>query len=398
MGIKEARELFKNMGVSIEEDGTISKDLSKEEMDKLKEWYDKTRDGTIQMPTEQSFYENVLVATSLFPQEENGNINYIFGKGIGIEVALRGNVEGRAKNDVEFPYRSHSDFEMYGMDGDYDSQFKEIFGSQEKYPTTKTKGLSELPPELMHSSAEEVDLDGTKVLVPKLELLFLDKYLKQESTPREQGIDAALLAKQYDLDYGLVYKYLFEYSMKPQIAAGLQKKGPNKEKATQQINKFLNECENNFVDDYDYYPDSEEFSAEVNDRISTYKSSGVSKFGIPMESYNDITSEDLIDMGNSQYSISNSYAKKIVKNIAQKNGKSLCEVKQSFRQLNDFCIANGLHTISEEQLQELESTLEAYMVNEMGRDSKELNDKGLEQIATEYFEQGDEQQKDMIQH
>ena len=398
MGIKEARELFENMGITIKEDGTISKDLSRDEMDKLKEWYENTREGTVQMPTEQSFYENVLLATSLFPQQENGDINYMFGKGIGIEIALRGKVESREKNDIEFPYRSHSDFELYGMDRESDTQFTEIFGAQERYPTTTTKGLSNIEPGLMTNTAEQVDLDGITVLVPQLEILFLDKYLKQESTPREEGIDAALLAKQYDLDYGLVYKYLLEYSIKPQIKAGLQKEVPSKEKAVQQINKFLNECENIFIDDFDRSPNTEEFCEDVNDRIDTYKSMGIPKFGIPIEVYDVIMSDDLIDMGNSQYGISNGYAKNVISNLAKSYGKSLCEVIQSFRQLNDFCIENGLHSISEENLQQFENTLKEYMANEMGRDAKELNDKSIEEIAIEYFEQGDGQQKDMIEH
>lgn len=397
MGIKEARELFENMGIPLEEDGTISKDLSMEQIDKLKEWYNNTRDGTVQMPTEQSFYENVLLAISLFPQEENENINYMFGKGIGIEVAIRGNVEGRAKNDIEFPYRSHSDFEMYGMDRNYDPQFAEIFGAQERYPTTMTKGLSDLPSELMPSTAEKVNLDGITVLVPQLELLFLDKYLKQESTPREEGIDAALLAKQYDLDYGLVYKYLLEYSIKPQIEVGLSKEAPSKEKAARQINKFLDECESMFIDDYDRSPNATELCEDANDRLESYKGAS-SKFGIPLEAYEIFTSNDLIDMGNSQYGISNSYAKIVANSIAKGYGKSLCEVIQSFRELNDFCIENGLYSISEEKLQQLENTLKEYMANRMGRDSKELNEKGIEQIAIEYFEQGDGQQKDIIEH
>lgn len=400
MGVKEAKELFKDMGILVEEDGTISKDLSIEQMDKLKEWYDNTRDGTIQMPTEQSFYENVLLATSLFPQEENGNINYMFGKGIGIEIALRGKVEGREKNDVDIPYRSHSDFEMYGMDGDYDSQFIEIFGAQERYPTTKTKGLVELPPDLMPSTVEEVELDGVKVLVPQLELLFLDKYLRQESTPREDGLDAVLLAKQYDLDYGLVYKYLLEYSIKPEITKKLSLEVPGRAQISRNINRFFDGYTEEYLEDYDSYPSREDLCNEINGRINGYKAANPATLmnGIPVSAYQEFSEEDLIDMGNSRYGISNGFAKNIVNNLAKGYGESFCQIIQTFRQLNDFCIENGIHSISEEKLQQLESILEQYMVNEMGRDSKELSVKSIAQIATEYFEQGDEQQKDMIEH
>ena len=208
-----------------------------------------------------------------------------------------------------------------------------------------------------------------------------------------------MLAKQYDLDYGLVYKYLLEYSIKPQVEVGLKKEVPSKTKAIQQINKFLNECKDIFIDDYDCSPNQDEFCEEINDRVDRYRSDGVStKFGIPIEVYDIITTDDLIDMGNSQYGISNSYAKTVINNLAKGYGKALCNVIQSFRQLNDFCIENGLKSISEEQIQQLENNLKEYMVRRMGRDSKELKEKGIEEIAVGYFEQGDGQQKDIIEH
>ena len=42
--------------------------------------------------------------------------DYLFGKGVGVELALRGTVVGREKNPIVFPYRSHSDFEIYGTE------------------------------------------------------------------------------------------------------------------------------------------------------------------------------------------------------------------------------------------------------------------------------------------
>lgn len=400
MGIAEAREMFEKMGIPIDENGMISKDLSREQIDKLKEWYNNTMVNGIQMPTEQAFYENVLLATSLFPQTENENINYMFGKGIGIEVALRGEVANRTKNDIEFPYRSHSDFEMYGMDGDYDPTFREIFGAQERYPTTKTKGLAQIEPGLMADNAEKVNLDGVTLLVPQLEMLFLDKYLKQESTPRGEGVDAALLAKQYDLDYGRVYKYLLDYSIKPAIATGLEKQVLSKEKVSQNVNRFLGECEIDFVEDNDCYPERQELCDIINDKINSMMSisTNMSKNGIAISAYEEITPDDLIDMGNSKCGISNSYAKKIVNNLAKVQGKSFCDILQSFRNLNDFCNSNGIHSISEEQLRDMESTLEQYMVNQMGRDVKELDDRSIEEISVEYFAESGELQKDMIEH
>lgn len=399
MGMNEARETFKKMGVLLNE-GMILKDLSNEDIDKLRVWYESTRDGSIQMPTEKAFYENILLALSLFPQKENGKIKYVFGKGIGIEIALRGQISNRNKNEVEFPYRSHSDFEMYGMDGEYNKNFVHIFGAQEKYPTTKTKGLTNLPPDLIGNTAEQVNLDGIDVLIPQLEILFLDKYLKQESTPREQGIDAALLAKQYDLNYSLIYKYLLEYSMKPQIEENLQKETKDDVTIRKQVNRFLDECAENFNDDYDRYPNRNELCESINTKISQLNVSGKKTYknGISLDVYKEFLPEDLIDMGTSRYGVSKSYVKDISNKLIREGVENVCDSRQAFRQLNTFCSKNGLHLIPEEKLQQLEDVLDQWIVNKLGKDYKELNNKGIEQILTESFEAKTVQDKGIIAH
>ena len=175
------------------------------------------------MPTEQDFYRKTLLATSLWHQQNGNKINYLLGKGAGVEVALRANVVGRTKRPVEFSYRSHSDFELYAVNPEtgantvYPDPFKKVFGAQEYFPVTKTKGLKNIPSTLLHETAELVDFGEVSVRIPQLELLFLDKYIARESTPRIEGIDAEVLAKQYVLDRQKVHQYLDQLVIQPEI-------------------------------------------------------------------------------------------------------------------------------------------------------------------------------------
>jgi len=227
--IKEAQQFFQSFGVIIEEDGFLSTDLSEEQSIELKSWRDKTvKNGDIQLPTEEVFFKKVLLAVSLWRQKEGKRISYLMGKGTGIEIALKGEIKGRKKRPVEFPYRSHSDFELYGVsyqegaDGKgnigeepFSENFRKIIGGQEYFPFSRTKGLKSLPPNLLQKTAEVVDFGGVPIYVPQLELLFLDKYIAQESTPRPEGIDAELLARQYVLDRERIHRYLEQYYIEP---------------------------------------------------------------------------------------------------------------------------------------------------------------------------------------
>lgn len=230
-GVKEAKNLFISLGLAIENDGLLTNYPSSQNLEKLREWYNQTIDFDIQMPTEKAFYENVLLAISLWRQKEGDKTNYLLGKGIGVEVALRGNVTGRTKRPIEFSYRSHSDFELYGVDYNagedggntggktvYTEPFVFVFGNQEYYPVTKTKGLKNIPPNLLHDTSEIVDFGGAQVLVPQLELLFLDKYIVRETTPRAEGYDAELLARQYILDRAKIHHYLDKLVIEPSVA------------------------------------------------------------------------------------------------------------------------------------------------------------------------------------
>lgn len=170
------------MSIPIKNGLINSENLNDEHIKLLKEWENKTEIGGIIMPQLEDFYRSVLVAISLNPQKnEDGKIEYLFGKGIGVEIALRGKVQGRNVFGTEPMYRSHSDFELYDTkENPHTQYFQEVFGSQEFYPQTKTKGLKDIPEGEMDTTHEIVDLDGYKILIPKLEILFLDKFLRKK--------------------------------------------------------------------------------------------------------------------------------------------------------------------------------------------------------------------------
>ena len=190
----------------------------------LREENERTSINGIIMPTLLDFDKKIALAIELWPQvNKDGGIDYLFGKGVGVELAIRGQVKGREKNPMSFPYRSHSDFEIYDCDGDDYNEMPEahdfyaVFGGQELYPKTSTKGLTDIEPGLMDSTYEVVSYNGHDYLVPELELLFLDKYLKMESTPRQEGCDALLLMKQYHLNIDKINLYYEKYFKKPKM-------------------------------------------------------------------------------------------------------------------------------------------------------------------------------------
>ncbi len=226
--IKDAQNFFRSMGLALDNDGLVSQNLANAQIAKLAEWHEQTKEAGMDMPTESTFYKKVLLAVSLWHQSENEKTNYLLGKGIGVEVALKGRVSGRIKRPIEFSYRCDSDFELYGVNyaaeangGNttnqpiYTKPFVEVLGGQEYFPLTKTKGLKNIPPTLLHRTAETVDFGGIPVLIPQLELLFLDKFIARESTPRPEGYDHELLAKQYVLDRAKVHQYLDQLVIKP---------------------------------------------------------------------------------------------------------------------------------------------------------------------------------------
>ena len=209
--MQDAVAFFSDMGLPIKNGLIDVEALTEEQIKILEQWEQSTEIEGIMMPGIGAFYKSVLVAISTNPQRDaDGKIRYLFGKGIGVEIALRGEIPGRTKFNTNPMYRSHSDFELYDAKGEpYSPVFKRIFGGQEYYPSTDTKGLHGIPEGQMDETCETVNLDGYEVLIPQLELLFIDKFLKKEATPRGGVYDYEVLAREYGLDVELV-KQLFQ--------------------------------------------------------------------------------------------------------------------------------------------------------------------------------------------
>ncbi len=246
--MQEAIEFFSKMGLPIK-DGLIDAEvLTEEQIQKLEQWERTTTIDGIMMPGISDFYKSVLVAISTNSQRDaEGKIKYLFGKGIGTEIALRGQVAGRTKYGTNPIYRSHSDFELYDAKEEqpYSEAFKRIFGSQEYFLSTETKGLRDIPEGKMDETCETVNLDGYEVLIPQLEMLFLDKFLRRESTPRDGVYDYELLAREYDLDVELIKKYFQEYSFahyeQERRSEGENYKGRFAKMLTKNLNRIFDE-------------------------------------------------------------------------------------------------------------------------------------------------------------
>lgn len=216
-------------GLNINGDAVLDSDPTPEQLAALHNWHkDTCMENGIDMPDFDTFTAKVILAKALMPQvDKYGEVQYLFGKGVGVELALQGEVKGRAKQHSDVPIRTHSDFEIYGAATDkYDSiehsdRFRAVFGNAEIYPVTDTKGLHSMPKDLLHRTSETVDFGGVSFLVPNLELQFIDKFEKgNEELERElrTKTDAEWLASTYKLDGPKIHSAIDHFVIKPEIA------------------------------------------------------------------------------------------------------------------------------------------------------------------------------------
>lgn len=166
-------------------------------------------------------HDKLLVATTLWPQAENNNTNYLFGKGIGSEIALQATPLGRqTKTNKIFEARPHSDFELYGlsdMEQPYTEEFFRVFGAQEIYDINSTKAFKDIPNILNDSQSYE--WNGLELMTPDIELMFLEKLILKENAIYRQTdayYDYELLSQRYTLDFEKINNYLEDYYVKPQ--------------------------------------------------------------------------------------------------------------------------------------------------------------------------------------
>ena len=249
-----------------------------EEIEKFKKYNDETTsEFGIMMPTLETFDTKVLMATTLWPQiNKSGGIDYLLGKGVGVELALRGEVLGRDKNPVSFPFRSHSDFEIYDCLGYFEipesEDFVYVFGAQEYYPKDSTKGLHGMDPNLMDSTYETVTYDGHIYLVPELEILFLDKYLRKESTPREEGCDALLLLQAYPLDIDRINELYDKYVSSIELAKFEEIMEGAYDIQVRNIPNNLLESVKIELEEYGIEPTLENINSFMNEKINEFRS------------------------------------------------------------------------------------------------------------------------------
>lgn len=334
--MNEAIKYFESIGIPIKNGLIHSASLTDEHIQLLREWENKTEIDGIMMPQLEDFYRSVLVAISLNPQKnEDGKIKYLFGKGIGIEIALRGKVQGRNVFETEPIYRSHSDFELYdAKENIYTQYFQDIFGSQEYYPPTKTKALRDIPEGEMDNTHEIVDLDGYEILIPKLEILFLDKFLRKEATPRESGYDCELLAERYDLDKNLVYEYLEKYYFNYKINEERKNEEGTKNKFSQAIIKNLN-----YIIEDDNAISIEQAIEILNKKIESFRaiSENISANGIRVDTFTPLTLQDVLIDEQGRSTLTQEYMEKSIKVFSDKTNGIIENMQNvTLQQLNDI--------------------------------------------------------------
>lgn len=227
--VSQTIEYFNNeYGLNIDDAGHLEAEPTAEQLTQLRTWHKTTSNGGIIMPNMDTFTAKVVLANALMPQrDESGNITYLFGKGVGAELALQGEAAGRNKRAKDVPYRTHCDFEIYGATTDsysaipHSARFTAVFGNQEIYPVGNTKGLHDLPPDYLHKTAELINYGGVDLLVPRLELQFVEKFEKSNETVERrlrEKTDAEWLATAYDMDTDLVHATIDSYVIAPEIA------------------------------------------------------------------------------------------------------------------------------------------------------------------------------------
>jgi len=229
----------------------IYKLLNKEVLDyndlkEIRNYHIETSVEGIKFKTYDDFINKIILMTKVWNQTENENVNYLFGNSVATEIALQGNVVGRKKNNHCYPYREHSDVVLYDVKiFDYDdtmdsNDFRNTFGNVEFYSSNETKILTMLPNDLLDNTLETVIINNKKILIPQLEIIFLESYLNRELISREHGYDYELLFNEYELDINKILRYLEEYYIKPKINSDYEYYSKLLDKQIKAIERILN--------------------------------------------------------------------------------------------------------------------------------------------------------------
>ncbi|MBR4618627.1 MAG: hypothetical protein IKO49_04920 [Bacilli bacterium] len=216
-----AKEMFADLKIT--EITFDNKPTEINSLDDIKTLWGNISTRALEFPSIEVFDTKLDTAIKLWPQlSKDGNVNYLFGKGIGAELALQGNVKNRVKNIDNVTFRTHSDMEIYDaksgnpLENIGGEAFYYTFGSEETRGKTDTKFLHNIPEGLMDSTYDTVEYKGNTYLVPELELLFLDKFFSDKTTKR--GItDHELLMQAYHLDIDKINNYFEKFYKEPRM-------------------------------------------------------------------------------------------------------------------------------------------------------------------------------------
>lgn len=220
--------------------------LNYSDLKDIRNYHIETSSEGIKFKTYDDFINKILLMTKIWSQIDNNKVNYLFGNSIAIEIALQGNVVGRKKNNYCYPYREHNDVILYDVkifdyeDTEDSNDFRNTFGNVEFYPSNETKILTMLPKDLLDKTVETVIVNNKKILIPELEILFLESYLNRELISREEGYDYELLFNEYELDVDKIINYLEEYYIKPKINSDYEYYSNLLDKQIKSIERILN--------------------------------------------------------------------------------------------------------------------------------------------------------------
>ena len=219
----------------------LTQDISTIELDKLKLWNINTTIDEVFMPTYDTFIDKVLLITHLLQQQTDNKINYLFGMGIAIELALQGNVYHRKKSNNCYKYRPHNSIYLYNISNDFNYNILyKVFNNINIYNKNNTANLHYLTDDYLDNNYDIVYINNHKILIPSLELLFLDSYLSKETSKREEGYDYQLLLDEYELDLDKIINLLEDYYIKYQIKINNNKYDNLLEEQISAIERILN--------------------------------------------------------------------------------------------------------------------------------------------------------------
>lgn len=346
--IASAQRLFSSMGAHAETNGLITPPADNAQMTQISQWcHESTFEGH-QMPIAESyppgetFYPKVLLATSFWRQKTPDNrINYLLGKGVGVEIAIQGQVKNRLKRGKVPTIRSHSDFEFYDVkdnnkaDGSwpqgsppYTKAFVETLGWGESFPPQTTKRMSTIPIDFLDKTAEAVDLGGVEFAVPELEFMFVDKFISPETRPRPEGIDHLLLARTYQLDPRKIHSYIDQFYIDPHRQMLETAFSDSVRRQIEAVTTKLKEYRGIF--------DIKKATAKLNKEMAEFadqKFKPVSASGVTINHWLELTSDQVDDDGNI---IDETFEEKQRQKIREENQKEIDKLKEMHGEIDQI--------------------------------------------------------------